>query len=481
MANTNLQTYPLRSIHTSSVNCPLPERTVGVVNHNSALSSPGYNLFSKGKETYLIDSDGTVVHQWRSHRVVFCAYLLENGNLLRDGSDKTEAELFNAGGAAGYVEVVDWDNRPIWSWSALPARRFLTHHDLEPLPNGGCLVLCWERRTKEEALAVGRSPELLPDGEVWDNRVIELRPDGNGGAEEVWTWKLWDHLCQDYDPKLPNYVSCPSKAKDRFDINRCPVGGKQGCRDRTAFGKGVASTFAPPGQTGEKDWVHINTVSYCKGRDAVLLSFNIHSELIMVDRRSRDIVWRWGNPVNYGEGTRLDQRLFCQHAAHFLEGVGDGDGNDDEQTRHDRVLLFNNGRNPDRHWSSVDELEIPTNWAIGHVETKAELVWSFGPPVGRQGSFYCTHISCAGRLENGNTLVTLGPQGIIFEVTPGGQEVWRYVCPVLDPVRGVAECVVRQGEQRPEGMFMLFYFRRYPATFKGFEGRELKAGRHLEG
>jgi len=484
MLHTNLETYPLRPNHHSSIDCPLPERTIGVIHHNPTLSSPGYNLFSKGKETYLLDSDGKVVHNWRSHRVVFCAYLLPNGNLLRDGSESPESlEGFDAGGAAGYVEVVDWDNQLIWSWSARPARRVLTHHDLEPLPNGGCLLLCWERRTKEEALAVGRCPELIPDGEVWDNHIIELKPDGNGGAQEVWTWKLWDHLCQDYDSNLPNYVSCPSEANARFDINRCPIGGKQGCRDRTMIGKGVASSHAPVGQTGEKDWVHINSVSYCERRDAVLLSFNVHSELILVDRQCGDIVWRWGNPVNYGGGTRLDQRLFCPHAAHFHEGGGgSGSGNDEDC---DRVLLFNNGRKPDRHWSSVDELEIPataTNGtASGHVETNAELVWTYGPPVGRERSFYCTHISGVERLENGNTLVLMGPQGIIFEVTSGGDEVWRYVCPVMDAAEGTAECIVRQGDQRMKGRFSLFCFRRYPKTYEGFEGRELGAGRHLEG
>eukprot|EP00593_Proboscia_inermis_P012819 CAMPEP_0171325778 /NCGR_PEP_ID=MMETSP0816-20121228/117024_1 /TAXON_ID=420281 /ORGANISM="Proboscia inermis, Strain CCAP1064/1" /LENGTH=370 /DNA_ID=CAMNT_0011825049 /DNA_START=1119 /DNA_END=2232 /DNA_ORIENTATION=- len=370
--------------------------------------------------------------------------------------------------------------------------------------------MLWERKTKEEALAVGRSPELIPDGEVWDNHVVELQPNGKGGADEVWTWKLWDHLCQDLNPDLPNYVSCPSQATHRFDINCCPVNGKQGCRDRTTIGKkGGASSHAPQGKTGEKDWMHANAVSYSAERDAVLISLNVPCELIMVDRQSGSIVWRWGSPMNWGGGTRLEQRLFCQHAAHFVEGAG---GN--------RVLLFNNGRQPDRHWSSVDEIEIPTA-AAGAVSTAGNLAWTFGPPAGRQGSFYCTHISSvqrlgngntlvlmgpqaiafedfgppAGRqgsfycthissvqrLGNGNTLVLMGPQAIVFEVTPQGDEVFRYVCPVQTVNGGEAECVVRQGEQRAEGRYSLFTFRRYPTTFAAFAGRDLTPCRHLEG
>merc|ERR1711871_1860375 len=38
-------------------------------------------------------------------------------------------------------------------------------------------------------------------------------------------------------------------------------------------------------------------------------------------------------------------------------------------------------------------------------------------------SFYCTHISGCQRLPGGNTLITMGPQGMLVEVTPGGQQV----------------------------------------------------------
>ena len=58
-------------------------------------------------------------------------------------------------------------------------------------------------------------------------------------------------------------------------------------------------------------------------------------------------------------------------------------------------------------------------------------MWTYGARAGRLGSFYCTHISGVQRLPNGNTLITMGPQGILSEVTRGGEEVWRYVSPVV--------------------------------------------------
>ena len=83
----------LQSEHTSSVGCPVGERTVGVL-RRGAKSEAGYNLLSCGRETYLIDGDGRVCHSWRSKRRVFCAYLLPGGELLRDGSENLDAELF---------------------------------------------------------------------------------------------------------------------------------------------------------------------------------------------------------------------------------------------------------------------------------------------------------------------------------------------------------------------------------------------------
>ena len=138
-------------------------------------------------------------------RVVFCSYLLPNGNLLRDGSENIIAVGFRTGGAAGFIEEVTWEGEHVWSFNHYPIASYLTHHALCPLPNGNILMLSWERKTKEEAIKAGRRPELIPDGEVWDNLVVELRPNGSGGADIVWKWSVWDHLIQDYDPSKDNY------------------------------------------------------------------------------------------------------------------------------------------------------------------------------------------------------------------------------------------------------------------------------------
>lgn len=482
----------------------LSERTVGVLERDDARMQRGLTLFSAGRETYLIDEDGRVVQEWRSSRVNFCAYLLPSGNLLRDGNDNIEAPCFKAGGAAGIVEEVTWDNEPVWSFASGPYTQYLTHHDLEPMPNGNVLVLRWERKSKEEAASAGRRPDLMPDGEVWNDTILELKPNGKGGADIVWKWSFWDHLVQDYDPDKKNFGDVAASPQ-LFDINYCPPGGKTAARNRDlltetkekkvlgleAFGAGPGN---PSGKTGEKDWLHINALSYDAVRDQVLLSVNIASEVLILDHstttdeasghtggnggKGGDILYRLGNPQVARLGSRVDQSLFNQHAAQFLRGVP-GDGN---------VLLFNNGRCPDRFWSSAEEYRLPAEasgeYEVAYASSARQLrVWSYGPAAGRRCSFYCTHISGCQRLPNGNTLVTMGPQGILFEVTPGGDEVWRYVNPVRTLEGSVA--VARQGEQRVAGVFSMFYSRRYAPEHPAFmaadgKPRVLTPGRHLE-
>ena len=60
-----------------------------------------------------------------------------------------------------------------------------------------------------------------------------------------------------------------------------------------------------------------------------------------------------------------------------------------------------------------------------------ELVWSYVAP----GQFYSSNISSAQRLPNGNTLITEGAPGRLFEVTAEGSVVWEYMSPFFSGPR----------------------------------------------
>jgi hypothetical protein len=55
-----------------------------------------------------------------------------------------------------------------------------------------------------------------------------------------------------------------------------------------------------------------------------------------------------------------------------------------------------------------------------------ELVWEYGAESGPE-RFFSYLVSGAQRLPNGNTLITIGLEGRIIEVTPERQVVWAYV------------------------------------------------------
>jgi hypothetical protein len=55
-----------------------------------------------------------------------------------------------------------------------------------------------------------------------------------------------------------------------------------------------------------------------------------------------------------------------------------------------------------------------------------EIVWEYGAESGPE-RFFSYLVSGAQRLPNGNTLITIGLEGRIIEVTPERQVVWEYV------------------------------------------------------
>src|SRR5262245_34075924 len=72
-------------------------------------ASPGYALFAPmtSNTTYLVNLDGQVVRTWQSAYLPSAwVYLMENGHVLRGGSDKGNS-LFGGGGQGGRFQEFD--------------------------------------------------------------------------------------------------------------------------------------------------------------------------------------------------------------------------------------------------------------------------------------------------------------------------------------------------------------------------------------
>lgn len=372
-------------------------------------AQPGYTLFSPigSTVTYLIDINGNPVHTWESaYRPGMAVYLTPSGQLLRACSDSS-GSFSSQGGSGGRVQLVEPDGTIAWDYPLADSTR-LQHHDLEYLPNGNILMIVWELIPAEKALAMGRNPDLLPDGSLWPDKIIEVRPEGDSGGEIVWEWRAWDHLVQDSDPALPNYGR-PAANPGRIDLNYTTVDGA--------------------------DWTHTNSVAYDPDLDRIILSVRNFNEIWIIDHSTTtaeaassaggdsgqggDLLYRWGNPAAHGaDGAQM---LFGQHDAQWVPSGYPGQG---------RVLVFNNGTG--RRYSSVDELSPPLNeeggYDLGGTAYGPDgLSWTYqaDPPE----SMFSRSVSGAERMANGNTLICVGESGELVEVNPGGEVVWRYVNP----------------------------------------------------
>ena len=121
--------------------------------------------------------------------------MLENGHLLRTASVEPENLTFHGGGAGGRVQEFTWDDELVWDFE-YSSDTYLSHHDIERLPNGNVLMIAWELKNPEEAVAAGRDPELVAEDGLWADHIIEVKPTGKTTGKIVWEWHVWDHLVQ---------------------------------------------------------------------------------------------------------------------------------------------------------------------------------------------------------------------------------------------------------------------------------------------
>lgn len=400
-------------------------QTTGLFFHEPE-AADGYVLFAPNtaNTTFLINKDGQVVNTWQSqHLPGLLGFLQPDGSLIRDAAVHGQSGngFINAAGAGGLLERFDWDGNKNWEF-AYDSPTVLAHHDFEIMPNGNLLLIAWELKSEVAATQAGRDPNLPGDGYLYPDHIVEVQPDFvNGGGTVVWEWHVWDHLVQEFDPTKDNYQG-PTGVEDNpqlVDLN-------------------FVSTLSEGGGQAE-DWTHANGIDYNADLDQIALSVREFSEFWIIDHstttaeaaghtggnsgRGGDLLYRWGNPQAYDRGDAGDRTLYFQHDVRWIPEGLPGAGN---------ITVFNNGlARPETDFSSVEEitppLELDGNYTLETGEAWGPLAstWSYAGPVEN----FAAIISGAIRLENGNTLITYGVKGSMTEITPQGEEVWKYVNP----------------------------------------------------
>jgi hypothetical protein len=463
---------------------------------NEPAAFRGYTLLSplQARTTYLMDMQGRVVKSWNTDRVpASSAYLLENGNLIRQGEQPNLP--WRVGPAiGGRVQEFTWDGELVWDYTYF-TEKSVPHHDYTKLPNGNVMLIMIERKTADEAIAAGRVPTTVAGGDMSLDALVEIKPTGKTTGEIVWEWHMWDHLVQDWDPTKANFGDVAAHP-ELVDINigtgtagqRAPTAAGDAAGGEAARGEGAAQEPGRgdrgdaggrggrgdrggpggPGRgrggRGSSDWTHTNAVAYNADFDQLMLSIHNHSEVWIIDHstttaeaaghtggrsgKGGDLLYRWGNPITYRAGTADDQRLFVQHNTHWIPKGLPGAGN---------MLVFNNGRRgAGGSYSSVDEVVLPVDAQgrytreAGQKFGPAEAVWSYVAP--NPPDFYSSFISGASRLPNGNTIICSGANGFMFEVTPDKKVVWQYNNPPhTPPAQAAAQPAQPAGERGGQG------------------------------
>jgi hypothetical protein len=415
------------------------EQPRGLVRNEPGASS-GYAIFApfNSDTVYLVDVEGRVVHTWKNDKAGDAMYLQNDGSLIRLARI-AEPPNFRAGGVAGYIQKLSWEGDVLWEWK-MADEKMILHHDIRPLPNGNLLAIAWEQKSAEEARAAGRRVDLVPQQGIWSEWILELEPRPPNEARVVWEWHVWDHMLQGNDPDAAGY-GVPAEHPERLDVNGdkdAPVIDEKELEQLKALG------YVPDNATAEdvrSDFLHMNSIDYHSRLDQILVSLPFLGEIWILDHsttteeargstggrygRGGNILYRWGNPKIYGQGTAADKQLFGQHHALWIPDGWSNAGN---------VTVFNNGGGrSDGDWSSVVEIVTPIDkdgaypLADGAPFGPAAPVWTYADPD--KHSFFAPFVSGAHRLAGGNTFVCSGPQGRYFEVTPEGNIVWEYRAP----------------------------------------------------
>lgn len=437
------------------------ENTVGTIIYNPDLYEEGLTFICPHNQTnaMLLNACGEVVHQWdlgEGMRPGNVGYLLENGDLMMTSRNASVgSDAIWAGGGGANISRRSWANEVLWSYTLNDSTARL-HHDIEVMPNGNVLAICWESIDSLSAVAAGRNPELLSAGVLWSDKVIELQPDGNGGAEVVWEWRAWDHLVQDFDSTKANY-GIVADEQQRINVN-----------------------FGSIGNTPQ-DWLHINSIDFYPYYDSagqILLSIPTFDEIWVIWHDfslEEELIWRWGNPQAYNRGDSTDQQLFFQHDAHWGQSdMAIEPGNSDFT----KICLFNNRVPSDSTvHSEVAMLTVGFDEYEGGYEFDEETgVWGpddFSWTYTEEG-LNSSGLSSFQLLGDGSYLICSGRTGELLENTSDGTRAWEYRTPLMggEPVEQGTELAMNQN--------LTFRAYRYPSDYTAFDGIEWSGGAPIE-
>jgi len=368
------------------------------IKKNSEEALESYTLFETTNTTYLIDNCGEIVNEWGVSRTDLHSKLLPNGNLLYIKDN--------------LVYEVDWNDNVVLITDHGQPTLDLTY-EVIVLPNGNYLCVARRIRTSEFFTTLGYNPALGFPG--LDDSVVEMVPET---GQIVWEWNISDHIIQDRNNTIANY-GILSENPQLLSVD-------------------AISTF---------DWEFnesfmINGMDYNADLDQIVLSIRKISEIVIIDHstttaqakesaggrygKGGDILYRWGNPQNYGQGSSADRILYYQHNPNWIE-YGEYEG---------MLIMHNNGLDRpgtsfNNRYSSAEIIEPVSDGngnytLVGGVQFFPNRADKSYNRFTTGTEWYSGYTSSTKVLPNGNIYITEGANDRYLEINPAGEVVWEY-------------------------------------------------------
>ena len=259
---------------------------------------------------------------------------------------------------------MDWDGNLLWMFDP-NATDLDLHHDFHRRTNGFTAAITRRRRVV---------PSINP-GEIFDDTIVFV----NAAGQKLGEWSAADHYDQlGLSQQTKNLIAgLPSGPHDVFHTNS------------------IQELPANPWEATDP--------RFRKGN--ILVSMRSLNRVFIISVATRNVVWI------------LNVATIGQHHASMIEPGLPGAGN---------ILLFDNGGMAGypqqcRLYSRVLEIDPVSQSVVWQYDTQ-----SAGPSNSAlRHTFFSARVSSAQRLPNGNTLITEGDLGRIFEVKTEGTIVWE--------------------------------------------------------
>lgn len=354
-------------------------------NHYTVYSSPD-------KNSYLIDMNGNVVNSWpyKGFPTEVIDPAVNKGKLghvfvqLEERKD-TNNKSFGNGVNNHAVGELDWKGNIVWKWEGeKTAGHAHQHHEIERLKNGNTLVL---------ANRIHKIKGFKLDSTI-DDVIYEVTPKG----KIVWEWLASDHLNDlGFTPEQVELVK-NSNLADYLHFNN-------------------ARTLGP------NKWFDAGDQRF--NPDNIIVDSRQANFIAIIDKKTRKVVWTLGpnypsaelkNPFVAGDQKpRPVDQLSGLHDAKIIPKGLPGEGN---------ILVFDN-QGGSGYPAVSFQISTGSSRVVEIDPSTKEIVWEYRPG----SSFFSAFTSLARRLPNGNTVITEGQTGRVFQVTKAGEIVWEYVSP----------------------------------------------------